>query len=144
MAKGITKAVKNAALMLPNSKNRTTMTKIAPSVRFISTVSNVVLTSFVRSYTAFTTIPSGSDALISFIRSPTPLATFWLFSPINIKTVLSTTSRPFCVAAPDLSSLPSFTSATSFTRTILPRSVGKGISEICLSVSTCPGSRINH
>ena len=45
---GMTAAVMSAARMLPSSRNRTTMTSNAPSVRFFSTVAIVALTSFDR------------------------------------------------------------------------------------------------
>ena len=49
MAKGITAAVSNAARILPNKRNSTTITNNAPSKRFIFTVSKVFSTNLVRS-----------------------------------------------------------------------------------------------
>ena len=48
-ARGIVKAVINAARMLPTSRSRMTATRIAPVTRLCSTVSSVALTSTERS-----------------------------------------------------------------------------------------------
>ena len=49
IARGMTAAVMMAARMLPNSKNRTTITSNAPSIRFFRTVLMALSTSAVRS-----------------------------------------------------------------------------------------------
>ena len=55
MASGITAAVINAARRLPNNKNNTATTSIAPSRRFLLTVAMALSTSAVRSYTEVAT-----------------------------------------------------------------------------------------
>ena len=144
MANGITRAVRNAARMLPSNKNSTTITRMAPSSRFVQTVSSVLSTSFVRSYTACASIPFGKPALISFSFSPTAYATVRLFSPININTVLITTSRPFCVAAPVRRPLPFSISATSPTVMAEPSTEVNGMRATASRLSTCPGKRSNN
>jgi hypothetical protein len=48
MVMGMTVAVMSAARTLPSSRNNTTMTSSAPSIRFFSTVAMVAFTSFER------------------------------------------------------------------------------------------------
>ena len=110
---GIAHAVMMAARTLPRNRKRIAMTSSAPSSRLCCTVSIVASTSVVRSYTVFATTPAGSVRLTSSMRAATRRETVRLFSPISMKTVPSTTSRPSSVAAPVLSSLPRRTSATS-------------------------------
>ena len=61
MDKGITAAVIRAARRLPSNRNSTTITSNAPSSRFFSTVAIALSTKVVRSYTASTFTPSGSE-----------------------------------------------------------------------------------
>jgi hypothetical protein len=56
---GITAAVITAARMFRRNTKRTTMTRMAPTVRLWRTVSIVASTSFERSYTVFATTPAG-------------------------------------------------------------------------------------
>ena len=144
MANGITSAVKKAARKLPKRTNSTTMTRSAPSNRLVWTVCKVLSTNLVRSYTAVATIPSGRLALISFSFSPTAWATVRLFSPINMNTVLMTTSRPFCVAAPVRKPWPFSMSATSLMVSAEPLVDFSGIRPIAAISSACPGILSSH
>ena len=76
--------------------------------------------------------------------SATALATSRLFSPISINTVLMTTSRPSCVAAPERSSRPRPTWATSRTRTGTLSLSRTTIAPRASISPACPGTRINH
>ncbi len=66
---GITKAVMAAARRLPSSRNSTTTTSRAPSVRFLATVLTVELTSTLRSSTGSAKISAGRDSLTCARRS---------------------------------------------------------------------------
>ena len=65
MATGMTSAVMIAARMLPSSRNRTAMTRSAPSARFFATVPIVASTSCVRLSTVLTSMPGGRVRAIS-------------------------------------------------------------------------------
>ena len=144
MDKGITIAVISAARKLPSSKNSTATTSAAPSIRLVATVRMVLSTKMVRLYTAVATTPCGKLRLISSSFLADALETVRLFSPININTVPSTTSSPFCVAAPLRNSLPINTSATSLMRTGTPGRLPSTISPISSRLLTCPGSRTRY
>ena len=73
----------------------------------LRTVAMVRSTSCVRSYTAWIETPCGRLLLdVVDLRAAAARATARLFSPISMNTVPSTTSSPFCVAAPVRSSVP--------------------------------------
>ena len=109
---GMTAAAISAARILPSSRNSTTMTSSAPSVRFFATVRIVESTRAVRSSTGCTTTSGGSEALIAFSRSATAVATLRLFSPIRMIAVPTTTSVPFSDADPIRIACPVRTVAT--------------------------------
>ena len=109
---GITAAAISAARKLPSSRNSTTMTRSAPSLRLRATVRIVELTSAVRSSTGWTTTSGGSEALIDLSRSATAVATVRLFSPIRMIAVPTTTSVPFSDADPMRTACPVRTVAT--------------------------------
>ncbi len=143
IARGITIAVINAARMLPRNRNNTATTSSAPSKRFFFTVAMAFSTRLVRSYTVTATTPAGSERLISASFFATAWDTVRLFSPINMNTVPSTTSRPFSVAAPVRSSRPMSTCATLRTRIGVPSEVVITILAMSSIDATCPGARIS-
>ena len=136
---GITSAVIAAARMLPSSRNSTTMTSSAPSVRFLATVLTVELTSTLRSSTGSATMPGGSERLTSVRRSAAASATVRLLPPAIINAVPSTASWPSRVAAPSRGACPMPTLATSATRITRPSRLATGAcarsSTVCASAS---------
>ncbi|MNT00579.1 hypothetical protein D3C72_1350160 [compost metagenome] len=143
MASGITMAVMTAARILPRNRNRMAITNTAPSSRFFFTVLMALSTRTVRSYTVTACTPFGRLRLISSIFLSTACETARLFCPISMKTVPSTTSRPFSVAAPVRSSRPSTTSATSRMRIATPCTLATTMLPMSLLDATWPGARIS-
>ncbi|MNI38577.1 hypothetical protein D3C73_927270 [compost metagenome] len=97
---GIIRAVIVAARMFPSSRNSTTMTSRAPSVRFLATVFMVELTRALRFSTGSATMSGGRLALICSSRSAEAWATVRLFSPASIRAVPITASWPSRLAPP--------------------------------------------
>ncbi|GJE71740.1 hypothetical protein CHKEEEPN_3287 [Methylorubrum podarium] len=141
MATGMTSAVMMAARMLPSSRNRMTMTRAAPSARFLATVLMVASTRSVRLRTVWTSTPGGSDLRISVILASTAAATVRLFSPISISAVPTTTSCPSSLAEPVRRSRPIRTSAMSLIRTGTPPRVVTRTFSISPMLSRRPAAR---
>ena len=120
MESGMTHAVSSAARTLPSAPKRMAITNKAPSNRFCLTVAMVAFTRSERLYTGLINTPSGRERAISLSFSLTLLDTSRPFSPLSIRTVPSTTSRPFSVAAPVRSSEPISMDATSRTSIGIP------------------------
>lgn len=98
----------------------------------------------VRSYTGTAITPLGKDLLICSSLLATACETVRLFSPINMNTVPSTTSRPFSVAAPLRNSRPISTLATFFTRIGVPSTLAMTMLAMSSVLATCPGARISN
>ena len=141
IATGMTSAVTMAARMLPSSRNRTTTTRAAPSARFLATVLMVASTSTVRSRTVRTSTPGGSERRISPMRASTAAATVRLFSPISIRAVPITTSRPSRLPEPVRRSRPIRTSAMSAILTGTPPRVVTTTRPMSSMVSRRPAAR---
>ena len=114
--RGMAQATMSAARQLPSRSRSTTITSTAPSDRFFSTVPMVWPMRMDRSYCVWISTPAGSLVWISASRALTRPATSRLFSPASIMVVPMTVSFPSKVAAPVRNLVPTFTSATSFTR----------------------------
>ena len=117
---GIIRAVMLAARRFPSSRNSTTMTSRAPSVRLRATVPMVEFTRALRSSTVTASIPGGRVSRTSSRRSPAAWATVRLLPPAIIKAVPSTDSWPSRLAPPSRGACPTSTVATSATRTTRP------------------------
>ena len=117
---GMTSVAISAARQLPSNRNNTAITSSAPSARLRVTVPMVAATSWERSSRIVPVTPSGSAGAIMRSLSPTALATVRLFSPTSISALPTTISWPLRLAAPDRSSPPTFTMATSRTITGTP------------------------
>ncbi len=141
MATGITSAVMIAARMLPSSRNRMTMTRVAPSDRFLATVFTVASTRRVRSRTVWTSTPGGRLLRIWSILASTAAATVRLFSPISISAVPTTTSRPSSLPEPVRRSRPMRTSAMSLIRTGMPPRVATTTLPMSSMFSRRPAAR---
>ncbi|GJD74492.1 hypothetical protein CFIICLFH_2726 [Methylobacterium goesingense] len=141
IATGMTSAVTMAARMLPSSRNRMTMTRAAPSARFLATVLMVASTSTVRLRTVCTSTPGGSERRISVILLSTVAATVRLFSPISIRAVPMTTSRPSSLPDPVRRSRPIRTSEMSEMRTGTPPRVVTTTLPMSSMVSRRPAAR---
>jgi hypothetical protein len=122
---GIAVATISAARQLPSRPMRIAITRIAPSRRFFSTVRMVEFTRSVRLYIVSTSMPAGSFAWSSSMRSCTRPETSRLFSPISMRAEPSTASAPSCVAEPVRTPEPMPTSATSLTRSVPARAPGE-------------------
>ncbi|GJD73584.1 hypothetical protein CFIICLFH_1813 [Methylobacterium goesingense] len=141
IATGMTRAVTMAARMLPSSRNRMTMTRAAPSARFLATVRMVASTRTVRLRTVWTSTPGGRVRRISVIFASTAAATVRLFSPISIRAVPMTTSRPSSLPDPVRRSRPIRTSARSEMRTGTPPRVVTTTEPMSSMVSSRPAAR---
>ena len=141
MATGMTSAVMMAARMLPSARNRTAMTRSAPSARFLETVLTVASTRSVRLSSVRAWMPGGRSLLISLILASAAAETVRLFSPMSIRAVPSTTSCPFSLAEPVRSSRPTPTSATSLTKIGTPARVATTMSRIWSTFSMRPPAR---
>ncbi|MND97644.1 hypothetical protein D3C80_899680 [compost metagenome] len=117
---GIIRAAMVAARILPSSRNRTTMTSSAPSVRLRATVEMVALTRALRSRTVTASIPTGRVLRTCSRRSPAAWATVRLLPPAIIRAVPRTASWPSRLAPPRRGAWPTSTVATSATRTTRP------------------------
>ena len=118
-----------------------TMTRAAPSARFLATVLMVASTSRVRLRTVWTSTPGGSVRLMIVMRASTAAATVRLFSPISISAVPITTSRPSSLPDPVRRSRPIRTSAMSEIRTGTPPRVVTTTEPMSSMVSRRPAAR---
>ena len=141
MAIGMTRAVMIAARMLPSARNSTATTSSAPSAKFLDTVRTVASTRSVRLSSVRAWMPGGRSLLISLILASAAAETVRLFSPMSMRAVPSTTSRPFSLAEPVRSSRPIPTSATSLTRIGIPARVATTTSRIWSTFSISPLAR---
>ena len=117
------------------------MTRPAPSARFFATVRIVASTSCVRSSKVRITIPGGRVRRIWSRRASTAVATVRLFSPIRIRAVPMTVSRPFSLAEPVRRSRPIRTVAMSRIRTGTEPRLATTTSAIASGLSRRPAAR---